>query len=201
MGACQTCLFKTCFAPKGTLVGTGIPDDPFSAQVGWDEEKFGEVRTVTLADEAQARSGLERCAKLVRQMKIFDPTLPQPTAVTMRDRKPEIELDMLIAVTTWLGGRYFTSLERVSVMEHAPGDSFVVCLSGCIENVIDGYYRVRLHRTGATITIDYAKVQSLSSPLMRVIVGRKQYGDVNRVSAQATAELLAGYVANSGDGV
>ena len=101
MGACQTCLFKTCFAPKGTLVGTGIPDDPFSAQVGWDEEKFGEVRTVTLADEAQARSGLERCAKLVRQMKIFDPTLPQPTAVTMRDRKPEIELDTPARRVTW----------------------------------------------------------------------------------------------------
>ena len=91
-----------------------------------------------------------------------------------------------------------TSLEHVSVLEHAPGDSFVVCLSGDQENVIDGYYRMRVTRQEGAVRVDYAKVQSLTSAAMRLISGRETYAKENEKSARKTADLLAKYVREGG---
>ena len=51
-----------------------------------------------------------------------------------------------------------------------------------------------MHRTGAAVTIDYAKVQSMTSAVMRLIAGRDKYRATNQDSANRTAALLASYV-------
>ncbi len=193
MGVCVSCASQA-IAPAGTLVTTGIPSDPFAGQIGWDEEKFADRVTVSLRDEDAARSGFDRCIGKVLQMHIFDPRADKPTVVSLPGGKSVIELDMLVAISVYLDIRYVTSLERVSVLEHSPGESFICCLSGCQENVIDGYYRIKIQRLFNDIIIDYAKVQSLTSGLMRLIVGRDKYRSRNHASAKKTTALLASYV-------
>ena len=99
--------------------------------------------------------------------------------------------DNQIAITTDIGLRYATSQERVCVYEYERDKSFVVCLSGCRANLIDGYYRIRGVRTNKIVYITYTKVQSLNGMLMRNLSGRKQYNQINDAGAKFTPTFLA----------
>ena len=194
MGNCLITAAASRVVPSGVLVSQGVPDDPFAGQKGWDEMVFVEKREIGLEDEEAAARGLDACHDQVRAMKIFNPNTENPTVVSLPEGKAAIELDMLVAISVFLNVRYVTSLEHVAVHEYTPGSSFVVLIVGDRENVIDGYYRIRVSRASAKVTVDYAKVQSMTSGLMRLMVGKDTYMEQNQVSANWTADLLASYV-------
>lgn len=161
--------------------------------------KFAASRTLVLADEAAAAQGLDACFQELLHARFFRAVKggeygPDGTVVSFPSGKDKLELDMMIAFSVWFSVRYVTSLERVAVLDHEPGNSFTMCITACRENIIDGYYRVNAKRTGTKVLIDWTKVQSLNGALMRMIIGKKNYKATNEESANATADLLAGYV-------
>lgn len=180
-------------APKGTLISTDRPKNPFAGSIGWPSQKYSYCATVKFQNEDDAIKGLNQCHEKVSQLHIFDPNIDNPTFITFENNKTIIEEDLCVAITTYIGIRYVTSQERVSVYDYQKNESFVMCLSGCRENLIDGYYRIRGVRTKNKVRITYTKVQSLNGTLMRKIIGRPQYNTVNDKSARRTPEILAGY--------
>jgi hypothetical protein len=96
----------------------------------------------------------------------------------------------LIAITTLLSnGIYSTSYEMVSTLHETP-DYFEMCLSACAENLIDGYYGITVTKKSSEITIDYQKVQNLIPYLMKVLISKKSYDDMNTTSVKDTVEGL-----------
>ena len=153
-----TLVLQKLVAPTGTLISEKVPQNPFSGTVGWESKRFAYGAIVTFRTEDAAKAGLDNCHFEVSRMNIFDPTMKHPTVVTLdtaqeerpRQKKNTIREDMHVAISTHLGIRYITSQERVSVYEYRQGESFLVCLSGCRENIIDGYYIIYMKRSTTT---------------------------------------------------
>lgn len=169
--ALTTLVLQKVVAPSGVLLSNyGVPKNPFAGSSGWPSKKYSYQAKVVFENENQAINGLNLCHTDVSKMHIFDPSIDKPTYFTFDSDKQTIEEDMRIAITTDIGIRYATSQERVSVYEYERDKSFVVCLSGCRANLIDGYYRIRGVRTDKIVYITYTKVQSLNGMLMKKMI-------------------------------
>jgi hypothetical protein len=98
-----------------------------------------------------------------------------------------LQEDTLVAVTTKLIWKiYATSYERVSSLIEI-GDYFELCLSACEENIIDGYYRIKVKLTGKVIGVDYIKVQS-RVPYLLKLIPKSKYEGINKKSVKLTVD-------------
>lgn len=113
------------------------------------------------------------------------------TKLTLPTKKTTLAQDMLIGITIHLAGPlYITSYNRVSTY-YDSGDELIIVLSACHENLIDGYYRLHLRRDreSQTITLVYAKVQSLV-PLLFKLLPKHYYHKINDTSINRTVNKL-----------
>jgi hypothetical protein len=68
-------------------------------------------------------------------------------------------------------------------------------MTSCSENIINGYYRIKvnLDENKNSITINYAKVQSLQPFIMRILLNNNsKYVDANINSVKNTINFLSG---------
>jgi hypothetical protein len=97
--------------------------------------------------------------------------------------------DELVAITTNLIlNIYSTSYVRVSTL-YETDEYFQLCLSSCEENIIDGYYRIKITCTGTTIQINYTKVLS-PIPTIIKLYPKQRYIDINTKSVTLTVNEL-----------
>ena len=180
--------------PEGTQITKEMPKDPFAGIQGWEEAVFAASCSPRFRDEATAQRALDGCFSEVKRIRIFDlkntqdDGVDKPTKVHFPDGETVAELDMMIAITTWLDVAWCTSLEHVCVLENVPGESFTCCIAGDRENIIDGYYRITARRDGEVVNVNYAKVQSLNGALLRKLVGIDTYKVVAKL--RSTFALL-----------
>jgi len=196
---CVGCCLK-CLVGESVLVTSEIPKKPFAGQGSWEESIFGSKASVSFSSENEAKDGMNRLIEKLKVCDIFTKAHgDKSTVVTLPPGKEQLERDMCIAITTWLGGvKWFTSLERVCGMEFIDGEKAYLCIAASQENVIDGYYRIDCSRNGTSVDIDYAKVQSPNGFLGN-LAGKDGYEDTNKRSAENTVKLFESFVRGSED--
>ncbi len=126
-----------------------------------------------------------------------DPNLK--TVIHRKNSDKPVQVDDLVSVTTRLvGGLYMTSYEKVSILEETE-NLFIMCMTTCSENCVNGYYRIKVdfEESSSSITIEYAKVQSLAPLLLRLaldngVTDNGRYRKGNMESVANTINFLTG---------
>ena len=196
MGGCCEKNALRAITHEGTQITDTMPNDPFKGMVGSKETVFAASALPQFQDVASAQHALDGCFDEVKRLNIFDlkntqsDGVDRPTKVHLPDGKTIAELDMMIAISTWVGAAWCTSLEHVCVLDHVPGESFTCCIAGDRENIVDGYYRMSGRRDGDVVALNYAKVQSLNGRLLGWVVGKEEYRADCKESANNTIALL-----------
>jgi hypothetical protein len=107
----------------------------------------------------------------------------------------ELKEDGLVSVTTSLTSLpfgltlYSTSYERVSCLLERD-NYFEFIMSGCSENIIDGYYRLKLELNDNKVKLNYSKVQSLIPGILKLFVSHTKYENINKKSVKMTIDNL-----------
>ena len=93
---------------------------------------------------------------------------------------------------------FTTSYEKVAILEET-SNSFIMCMTSCSENIINGYYRIKIYfdENTKSITINYAKVQTIEPIILTTLIdnkitGNKKYTDANINSVKNTINFLSG---------
>jgi hypothetical protein len=118
------------------------------------------------------------------------------TVIHRKNSDKPVNIDDVVSVTTrFMNDKLFTtSYEKVAVLEETD-NSFIMCMTSCSENIINGYYRIKvnLDENKNSITINYAKVQSLQPFIMRILLNNNsKYVDANINSVKNTINFLSG---------
>ena len=106
-----------------------------------------------------------------------------------------LQQDDTIAITTSIVGIiHTTSYEKVAVLEEDE-KSFVVCMTTCSENIVNGYYTFSLKRLHKRrVVLIYHKVQSFTTFPLRTLIklNEAQYMLINKTSIVNTIHKLCG---------
>ena len=121
------------------------------------------------------------------------------TVIHRKNSDKPVQLDDVVSVTTRFASDnlFTTSYEKVAILEET-NNSFIMCMTSCTENIINGYYRIKVtfSEQNNSITINYAKVQTLSPLILRLaldgVFGNKSYKEANIGSVKNTINFLSG---------
>jgi hypothetical protein len=122
------------------------------------------------------------------------------TVIHRKNSDKPVNIDDVVSVTTrFMNDNLFTtSYEKVAILEET-SNSFIMCMTSCSENIINGYYRVKVQFDENTnsITINYAKVQTIEPFILRTLIdnkftGNQKYKDANINSVKNTINFLSG---------
>lgn len=121
------------------------------------------------------------------------------TVIHRKSSDKPVQLDDVVSVTTRFASDnlFTTSYEKVAILEET-NNSFIMCMTSCTENIINGYYRIKVtfSEQNNSITINYAKVQTLSPLILRLaldgVFGNKSYKEANIGSVKNTINFLSG---------
>ena len=122
------------------------------------------------------------------------------TVIHRKNSDKPVNIDDVVSVTTrFMSDNLFTtSYEKVAILEETP-NSFIMCMTSCSENIINGYYRIKVQFDEKTnsITINYAKVQTIEPFILRILIdnrftGNQKYKDANINSVKNTINFLSG---------
>lgn len=121
------------------------------------------------------------------------------TVIHRKNSDKPVQLDDVVSVTTRFASDnlFTTSYEKVAILEETD-NSFIMCMTSCTENIINGYYRIKVtfSEQNNSITINYAKVQTLSPLILRLaldgVFGNKSYKEANIGSVKNTINFLSG---------
>lgn len=121
------------------------------------------------------------------------------TVIHRKNSDKPVKLDDVVSVTTRFASDnlFTTSYEKVAILEETD-NSFIMCMTSCTENIINGYYRIKVTFSDRynSITINYAKVQTLSPLILRLaldgVFGNKSYIEANIASVKNTINFLSG---------
>lgn len=121
------------------------------------------------------------------------------TVIHRKNSDKPVQLDDVVSVTTRFASDnlFTTSYEKVAILEETD-NSFIMCMTSCTENIINGYYRIKVEFNNRynSITINYAKVQTLSPLILRLaldgVFGNKSYIEANIASVKNTIHFLSG---------
>ena len=122
------------------------------------------------------------------------------TVIHRKNSDKPVNIDDVVSVTTrFMNDNLFTtSYEKVAILEET-SNSFIMCMTSCSENIINGYYRIKVQFDEKTnsITINYAKVQTIEPIILRTLIdnrftGNQKYKDANINSVKNTINFLSG---------
>lgn len=122
------------------------------------------------------------------------------TVIHRKNSDKPVNIDDVVSVTTrFMSDNLFTtSYEKVAILEET-SNSFIMCMTSCSENIINGYYRIKVQFDEKTnsITINYAKVQTIEPFILRILIdnrftGNQKYKDANINSVKNTINFLSG---------
>lgn len=122
------------------------------------------------------------------------------TVIHRKNSDKPVNIDDVVSVTTrFMSDNLFTtSYEKVAILEET-SNSFIMCMTSCSENIINGYYRIKVQFDEKTnsITINYAKVQTIEPFILRTLIdnrftGNQKYKDANINSVKNTINFLSG---------
>lgn len=122
------------------------------------------------------------------------------TVIHRKNSDKPVNIDDVVSVTTrFMSDNLFaTSYEKVAILEET-SNSFIMCMTSCSENIINGYYRIKVQFDEKTnsIAINYAKVQTIEPFILRILIdnrftGNQKYKDVNINSVKNTINFLSG---------
>jgi hypothetical protein len=119
------------------------------------------------------------------------------TVIHRKDSDKPVKIDDVVSVTTrFMNDNLFTtSYEKVAILEEND-NSFIMCMTSSSENIINGYYRIKIYFDEKTnsITINYAKVQSVEPFLLKTLINmnEQKYIDANINSVKNTIQFLSG---------
>jgi len=122
------------------------------------------------------------------------------TVIHRKNSDKPVNIDDVVSVTTrFMSDNLFTtSYEKVAILEET-SNSFIMCMTSCSENIINGYYRIKIYfdENTKSITINYAKVQTIEPIILRTLIdnkitGNKKYTDANINSVKNTINFLSG---------
>lgn len=121
------------------------------------------------------------------------------TVIHRKNSDKPVQLDDVVSVTTRFASDnlFTTSYEKVAILEETD-DSFIMCMTSCTENIINGYYRIKVtfNAQNNSVTISYAKVQTLTPLILRMaldgLFGNKSYKEANIGSVKNTINFLSG---------
>jgi hypothetical protein len=132
----------------------------------------------------------------IQRLDIFAYKVDNAELKTMIHKKNElVKQDDLVAITTSLvPDRFFiTSYEKIAVLEETE-NTFILCMTTCSENLLNGYYRFQLKYNVDDKKLDfkYSKVQTFSTLPAEMILQlfREMYIEVNKVSISNTINYL-----------
>ena len=135
--------------------------------------------------------------KKIKRLEIFSYKVNDINVKTIIHRNnsdKDVQLDDEIAVTTasltdWL---FTTSFEKVCVLDETE-NSFLICLCANSQNIVDGYYRIKVSYINNQITINYCKVQNTITWLFKLITFffKQKYINKNIESVKNTINFLS----------
>jgi len=143
------------------------------------------------------RKDYDIIVKKLKKLEIFSYKVNDINVKTIIHRNnsdQDIKLDDEIAVTTasltdWL---FTTSFEKVCVLDETE-NSFLICIAANSQNIIDGYYRIKVSYINNQITINYYKVQNTITWFFKLITFffKQKYINVNIESVKNTINFLS----------
>ena len=143
------------------------------------------------------RKDYDTIIKKLKKLEIFSYKVNDinvKTTIHRNNSEQDVKIDDEIAVTVasltdWL---FTTSFEKVCVLDETE-NSFLICLCANSQNIIDGYYRIKVSYISNQITINYCKVQNTITWFFKLITFffKQKYINVNITSVKNTINFLS----------
>ena len=134
---------------------------------------------------------------LIKKLDVFAYKINNVNVKTIVHKKNTfVKQDEIVAITTEILDNilFATSFEKISVLEET-GNSLILCMTTCSENIVNGYYRFVLNydEDKKQIELKYSKVQSFTTLALRFLIttiNKTSYIDSNKTSVMNTFNYL-----------